>query len=218
MECVGRQLIRFNLWFSTVRLACCKTVCHIYISPGRWFYSVVYMTPISETTFQGGIDWQVGWWCLSSSLYCSIPFRLPPLLLLIRHRVINLFSTEHIHRQNCLEDYGVKVAVQKLEKIDNSRLQDMWVVIVCVDCARSSTDVLCVLVWDTNISQRSCMKPTFELWQCVYCVFLYETHCWLSVAVVLLFSHTQSEGHAGPFFISERIVLATSSLYLTSFW
>ena len=32
---------------------------------------------------------------------------------------------EHIHRQNCLGEYGVKVAVQKLEKIDNSRLQDM---------------------------------------------------------------------------------------------
>jgi len=37
-----------------------------------------------------------------------------------------LFSADHIHRQNCLEDYGVKLAVQKLQKIDNSGLQDMW--------------------------------------------------------------------------------------------
>ena len=33
----------------------------------------------------------------------------------------------NIHRQNCLEDSGVKVAVEKLEKIDSSRLQDMHV-------------------------------------------------------------------------------------------
>ena len=36
------------------------------------------------------------------------------------------FSYQYnIHRQNSLEDYCVKVAVQKLEKIDNSRLQDV---------------------------------------------------------------------------------------------
>ena len=34
-------------------------------------------------------------------------------------------SVDHIHRQNCLEDYEMKLAVQKLQKIDNSGLQDM---------------------------------------------------------------------------------------------
>ena len=84
----------------------------------------------------------------------------------------NLFSPEHIHRKNCLKNYGVKVTVQKLEKIDNFRLQDMWVVTIRVDCA-CSANILCVLVWDNQS------------------VFLYETHCWLSVALVSLFSHTE---------------------------
>ena len=80
----------------------------------------------------------------------------------------DLFSREHIHRQNCLEDYGVKVVVQKLK----DWLQDMWVgstfvwIVhpILVYCA-------CALVWD----MCSCMRTTFKFnhlcrhpWACVH--------------------------------------------------
>ena len=37
----------------------------------------------------------------------------------------NIMFSDYIHRQNCLDEYGIKLAVQKLEKIDNSSLQEM---------------------------------------------------------------------------------------------
>lgn len=31
--------------------------------------------------------------------------------------------SEHVHRQNCLDKFGVRIAIQKLEKINHPRLQ-----------------------------------------------------------------------------------------------
>ena len=82
------------------------------------------MALISETTFwKESVADRLIVFLVCSSLP---PKPLPPLLPLT-NKILgdNLFSAEHIHGQNCLEDYGVKVAVQKLKNIDNSRLQDM---------------------------------------------------------------------------------------------
>ena len=118
--------------------------------------------------------------CSSSSLV-QYPFCLPPLLPLTKFKTPSdksLFSTEHIHRQNCLEDYGVKVAVQKLEKIDNSRLQDMWVVTVCTWIVHAVL-MYCVWIWITA-----------HVWEPLLNI---SSYC----------SHPQSEGHTGPLFFSE---------------
>ena len=57
----------------------------------------------------------------------DVPLHLSFSLTSHAHAHGSLTYEYNIHRQNCLEDYGVKVAVEKLEKIDSSRLQDMHV-------------------------------------------------------------------------------------------
>ena len=64
---------------------------------------------------------------LSPDITCTHPFR---------------FS------HNCLEDYCVKVAVQKLEKIDNSRLQD----VSCDNVYECSILMYCVFLCGIQIS------------------------------------------------------------------
>ena len=64
-------------------------------------------------------DWWQPWTVLTEFLLerykCwLLILTLFPLLPLIWHWVTNLFSTEHIHWQNCLEDYGVKLLYRKL--------------------------------------------------------------------------------------------------------
>ena len=36
-----------------------------------------------------------------------------------------------VHRQNCLEEEGIRIWLQKLQKIDHTVLQNLWVILNC---------------------------------------------------------------------------------------
>ena len=97
-----------------------------------------------------------------------------------------LLFTEHIHRQNSLEEYTIKGAVHA-ETGENWQLTR--------DCK--------ICEW-WHCVYGSCM----QYW-CIVC-------CWLSVTVVLLFSHRVKDilDHFSSLSLQ---FIASSSLYLTSF-